>query len=87
MCGEVRHQKSSQMFLENHSKPKCNRNVQQPFSTTGFNTELPQTVNKDINANDYWYSKRYKRAYNLGKTSIPVCISKQTAWMMFLNAS
>lgn len=27
MCGEVRKQKLSQMFLENHFKLKCNRNV------------------------------------------------------------
>lgn len=33
--------KSSQMFSKNHSKLKHNRNLKQPFSTTGFNIVLP----------------------------------------------
>lgn len=44
--------KSSQMFLENNSKLKRNRKIQQPSSTTGFNIKLPQTVSQVINTKD-----------------------------------
>lgn len=63
------------MFLENHFKLKCKEMCS---CLLGPQASIP---------NVHKVSQHINSAYNLGKASVPVWISAETACMMFLNAS